>query len=165
MKKLVVFLVVICLAISFADGARRRKKKPPPVPVGPDCHLAQMETCVKPLDEIARRPQASNIITRAEGVEELCRYVHSFDLIWPNSELSLYRTALNYIDCKQEYFNNCTPPLYRDTFAFFMEQPIGAIKLFCDSPSAKQSKFLTLISIFYRPFLSLTFEFLFLIGF
>ena len=39
---------------------------------GPNCHLKEIDKCLEKMEEIGKRPTASNIITTAEGIEELC---------------------------------------------------------------------------------------------
>lgn len=71
---LVLFAAVGLLAVSVdaqrrnrnrgrGQGGRRR---------GPNCHLKEIDKCLEKMEAIGKRPQASNIITTAEGIDELC---------------------------------------------------------------------------------------------
>lgn len=49
------------------NNGRRRNRK------GPNCHLKEIDKCMEKMEQLGKRPEASNIITTSEGIEELCR--------------------------------------------------------------------------------------------
>ena len=76
MNKIFLSLVIVLVALAIVsdaqsrrrnNGGRRRNRK------GPNCHLKEIDKCMEKMEQLGKRPEASNIITTAEGVEELCR--------------------------------------------------------------------------------------------
>jgi len=116
MKKVIIVLVVCCLLFVLADAQTRRRnrnrgrgnKK------GPNCHLKEIDKCMEKLDAISKRPQASNIITTEEGINELCS------------------TVTGTTDCFKGYMKKCGTPIQRELFDFMMEQFAESVKEFCN---------------------------------
>jgi hypothetical protein len=65
------------------------------------------------MEALGKRPQASNIITTEEGIEELCSTVEGSQ------------------NCIKGFFKKCGTPIQRELFDFVLEQFEEQVKLFC----------------------------------
>jgi hypothetical protein len=74
MRKYII-LAVVCflLVVGSSDAQRRRNRTRNRNKKGPNCHLKEIDKCMEKMEALGKRPQASNIITTEEGLNELCR--------------------------------------------------------------------------------------------
>jgi hypothetical protein len=73
MRKYIILAVVCLLLVVESDAQRRRNRTRNRNKKGPNCHLKEIDKCMEKMEALGKRPQASNIITTAEGIDELCR--------------------------------------------------------------------------------------------
>jgi hypothetical protein len=73
------------------------------------------------MEAIGKRPEASNIITTAEGVDELCETVQSSQ------------------ECIKGFFKKCGTPIQRELFDFVLEQFRESVNLFCKGDEVRET--------------------------
>lgn len=115
MNKILLILVLVTLSI-VCDGQRapRRRKRP-------NCHMKQIDRCMEKMEQLGSKPDASNIMTTEEGIEELCS------------------TTIGVTDCIKGYMRKCATPIQRELFEFLHEQLVESVKQFCNDGQNKQT--------------------------
>lgn len=119
MKFLLLVAAFLLFSSSSTDAARR--KRPPSR--GPNCHLSEIDQCMDDIEALGKKPHASEIITNDAGLTTLCNTVNKT------------------IECQRTFMKRCATPLHRDTFDFILEDYTESVKLFCNNPTNRKSKY------------------------
>jgi len=109
--------LVVCVTFSEAQnggGGRRRNRGRGRGRKGPNCHMKEIDKCLEKMEALGKRQGASDIITTAAGLDELCT------------------TATGTTDCIKAYMKKCGTPIQRELFDFMIEQFVESVKLFCN---------------------------------
>lgn len=77
MKSVFIYTAIVLAALAITVDAQNRGRRNRNRTRGgnkktPNCHLKEIDKCLEKMEAIGKRPQASNIITTKEGVDELC---------------------------------------------------------------------------------------------
>lgn len=71
-NQIIILFLLFALILVSVDGQRRRNRGRGRGRKGPNCHMKEIDKCMEKMEALGKRPQASNIMTTAEGITELC---------------------------------------------------------------------------------------------
>ncbi|XP_074599861.1 uncharacterized protein LOC141854174 [Brevipalpus obovatus] len=111
---IIVFLIFV-FVIFVADGAEPSKKKNRyrNKKTKANCHLKELDKCIKSLEKYKNDTNAYKLITNDRGLDEICS----------NSQASL--------TCFGGHIENCGTPIQKEMFDFMTEQFTKSIDKFC----------------------------------
>jgi hypothetical protein len=113
MKTTLVVLVALALLALSVDAQRNRQRGRGRGRNRQNCHLKAVDECLKKLEDMGKKADASDIITTPAGLDNLCE------------------TIQGSITCIKGYMKKCATPIQRELLDFGIEQFVNSLDKFC----------------------------------